>query len=323
MNKIRVGIIGIGSFGSRRAKLLREHPHAEIACVSSRTQENAKSKAQQLGCNFTTDYHEILRNPDVDAVTISTPNTLHHQIALKALTAGKHVSVEYPITQTVEEFDTLCRKAQERNLVLHHAVTPMIEPQALTMRSLIKKVGRVMVIRSSYVGGSGGRNWYLDPKFCGNFFGALSIHMIAYQKAVLGEDPDWVFGAYNSCGQGKGSLHTTSLLCQYPSGILAYNDWGMGFTKWLWQWSIEGENGRLVYEPNFPRGHGIRILTEEEDSFVEMESQSTVVAKDTDNFLAQIIDVAKPYASHECTRELLAICQAAQQSAQTGRRISL
>ena len=322
MCKTRIGIIGIGSFGSRRAKVFNENPRAQVVCVCSRSKENAKSKAEALGCDFVTDYRQLLERPDVDGVTISIPNTLHYQVGLDALKAGKHTTIEYPITQTVEQFDTLCAEAKNRNLVIHHALTPVIEPQPVTMKKLIDKIGRVMTIRSSYTGGSGGRDWYLKPGLRGNFYSALTIHMIVYQKVVLEENPNWVFAACNFHDEDNNNFHSGSFLCQYPSGVLAYNDWGMGYKQRRWEWTIEGEKGRLVYEPRFKTPHCIRIITNDEDTVVEMESQQSGISKDTDNFIAQIINGADSYVSENCNRDVIAICEAAQQSAHTKQKVS-
>jgi biliverdin reductase len=323
MHVIRTGIIGTGFFGTLRARAFHENPRAGVVCVSSRRAEIAAEKAKEFGCDFTTDYHELLRREDVDAVVVCVPNPLHYQVALDVLRAGKHAVVEYPIAQTVEEFNSLADEAKKRNLVLHHALTPLIEPQPLAMKRLINKIGKIMTMRSSYVAGEKG-SWYLDPQLRGNFYSAFTIHMVAYQNAVLSESPEWVFGARHFQGTDRNSCHSGAFLCRYPSGIFAYNEWGMGFVRDLpqWQWTIEGEEGSLVYDYDV-KEHHIRVITEKENTTVELEPQAAAIPTDADNFLDQVILGADSYVSDRCSREILAACEAAQLSAETGQKISV
>ena len=64
------------------------------------------------------DWKELLRSPEVDAVLVATPVRTHFEIAAAALSAGKHVLVEKPITETSAQAERLIEAAGERNLVL-------------------------------------------------------------------------------------------------------------------------------------------------------------------------------------------------------------
>jgi len=323
MSTVRIGIIGIGSFGYRHALCFQDHPRANIVCVCSRTEETARTKATSLHCDFTTDYHALLSRADIDAVVVGTPNMLHYQMSLDALEAGKHVTVEYPITQTTEQFDALCTKAREQGLVLHHSFTPIVEPQPLAIRDHITDIGKVLTIRSFYVGGCGGREWYKDPALRGSFFSSLTIHMIAYQKVILDENPSWVFAAYKAYDEDDSSMQSGSFFCQYPSGVLAYNEWGMGFGNRKWEWAIEGSRGRISYHPNHPSPHYLKVTTADGETTVEIAPQGEGVKKDVSNFLDRILNGSSPYASDACTRDMIAVCEAADKSAQTAQRIGM
>lgn len=323
---LRVASIGVGGMSGTHAQLFNTNPRVELVCVCDIAEEKATQRGQELGCDAMTDYRDVLRRGDVDAVMVGVPNALHYPIALDCLRAGKHTAVEYPICQTVAQFDTLRQEADARSLVIADVLTPVIEPQALGMRRMARKIGRVMSMRSAYFsGGAGG--WYVREDVRGNFYAALTIHQIIYFNVLLGETPDWVEGSLLEHRlAGGGQCASGMYMCHYPSGALAFNDWGMGFdvSPSVWEWVVEGTEGRLSYERPAGEPHRARVQRRgAEDEVLEMEPQSVVHPVAIENFLAQILDSAEPYASPETSREVIGICEAALRSAHEGRRVRL
>ena len=326
MSKLRVASIGVGDMSGCHAGILHENPRTEMACVCDLRKERAAEWAAKLGCDATVDYHDILERDDIDAVMVGVPNGLHFGIALEALLAGKHTAVEYPICQTVAEYDQLAAEASARGLVITDVLTPLIEPQPLAVKSLLPRIGQVMSMQSAYFAGSSD-SWYVNEQVRGNFFAALTIHQIIYFNVVLDETPDWVEGALHTRQLESGRTWASGMyMCHYPSGVLAHNDWGMGFdaSPDNWYWIVEGTEGRLVYERPKGAPHHVRIQTAgREDEFVEIEPQADAHSPAIESFVNQVLDGAKPYASPEKTREIIGICAAALESAQTGARVPI
>jgi len=109
-NRIRVGLIGAGSFaqGVHLPNLVKLRRHFELQCVMSRTGATAKAMASRFEANYaTTDIDEFLNDPDLDLVMISTRHDLHGQQVLRCLQAGKHVFVEKPLALTRAELDAI------------------------------------------------------------------------------------------------------------------------------------------------------------------------------------------------------------------------
>ncbi len=108
--RIRLGVLGVGAF-ARSAHLPNIQALSSrfsLRAVVSRTGHNAASAAKQFGAAYaSTDYEEILSDPEVDAVIIATRHDLHAAMALAALEAGKHVLVEKPTALTLGELDAL------------------------------------------------------------------------------------------------------------------------------------------------------------------------------------------------------------------------
>jgi predicted dehydrogenase len=109
-NRIRVGLVGAGSFvqGVHLPNLIKLRRHFELRCVMSRTGATAKALASRYEANYaTTDIDELLDDPEVDLVMISTRHDLHGRQVLRCLQAKKHVFVEKPLALTEVELDAI------------------------------------------------------------------------------------------------------------------------------------------------------------------------------------------------------------------------
>lgn len=108
--KIRIAVVGAGAFarGTHLPNLQKLSDMYEIRAICSRTGHNAKSTAKKFNADYaTTDFEQILTDPDVDAVLITTRHNLHAQMTLQALNAGKHVLVEKPLAINQSELDSI------------------------------------------------------------------------------------------------------------------------------------------------------------------------------------------------------------------------
>src|SRR6185295_18518851 len=96
-DKINVAIVGLG-FGAEFIPIYQKHPHANMAAICQRT----KAKVDQIGNAFGiakryTDYSDLLKDTDIDAVHINTPIPDHARQSIAALRAGKHVACTVPM----------------------------------------------------------------------------------------------------------------------------------------------------------------------------------------------------------------------------------
>ena len=107
---IRVGLVGASSFaqGVHLPNMVKLREKIALHAVMSRTGTSAKAVAKQYAAAYaTTDYREILEDPDVDLVIITTRHNLHGPMVLDALKAGKNVFVEKPLAMRREELDAI------------------------------------------------------------------------------------------------------------------------------------------------------------------------------------------------------------------------
>lgn len=103
--KLRIGVIGTGAFAEIcHIPGLRSHPSAEVVAVYGRRIEAARELAAKFGIpKATDDFHALIADPEIDAVTIASANVAHFQQAIEGLKHGKHVFCEKPLAMNASE----------------------------------------------------------------------------------------------------------------------------------------------------------------------------------------------------------------------------
>ena len=115
MDKVRVGIIGSGGI-AQGAHLpgYAACPDVEIVAVADVSEATARAAAEKFKVpQVFTDYRKMLRLPEIDAVSVCTPNFMHKDATVAALKAGKHVLVEKPMAMNARECDAMLKAARE------------------------------------------------------------------------------------------------------------------------------------------------------------------------------------------------------------------
>jgi predicted dehydrogenase len=151
---MQIALIGAGYWGPNLVRNFSQIPGAHVAYVCDLDPAKLAPLASQYPTLKTTrNYHDALRDPDVDAVVIATPVSTHRQLALDALRAGKHVLVEKPLaatTATAEEIVS-CARAEGRLLMVGH--TFIYNPAVAKVKELIERgtLGEIYYIDSARV----------------------------------------------------------------------------------------------------------------------------------------------------------------------------
>ena len=120
MQKLKVGIIGAGRIGQVHAKSITYHiPQAEIKAISDIYVQGAQKVAADLGIpNAYADYHDILNDPEIEAVLICSSTDTHADIACEAAEAGKHIFCEKPVDLTVAKIKKVIAAVEKAGVKL-------------------------------------------------------------------------------------------------------------------------------------------------------------------------------------------------------------
>jgi predicted dehydrogenase len=139
--------------GRVHTEALRRLGNVEVAGVAGRTAEAARKFADALGIERATgDYHELLRDPEISAVHICTPNALHFPMAAAALEAGKHVMCEKPLASSVGEAEKMITLAKEKKLANCTLYNLRAYPQVQNIRGLCEagELGEICAVQGTY-----------------------------------------------------------------------------------------------------------------------------------------------------------------------------
>ena len=189
---MRFGLIGCGGIGQLRADALREIPSAELTAVSDIDNDRAKSVASGHSSAIESDWRKLIQREDVDAVIVSTPPSLHAEMCIAALNAGKHVLCEKPLVRTVEEGRQILKVAENTKKYLATGFNYRFYPSILKAKELLDegRIGELDHIRSyaGYTAADHNHEWLHDMSVMGG--GALrdnGIHLIDLTRYFLGE----------------------------------------------------------------------------------------------------------------------------------------
>src|ERR1041385_4775263 len=110
---VRYGIIGCGAIAQRRhIPEANANPDSRVVALADPSPGRAEELGKRLEGKGDTDYKEWLKSPEVDAVVVAGPNTLHAQQSIDALNAGKHVLCEKPMATTRKDAEAMSKTAE-------------------------------------------------------------------------------------------------------------------------------------------------------------------------------------------------------------------
>src|SRR6185503_6098924 len=151
MSKVKVGIVGSRFQADCIASVVKAVPEdAEVVAGASPTKSHAADFAKRHGVPRSyTDYHEMLRDPEVEMVSVTAPNRLHAQITIDAANAGKHVVCEKPLCLTLEEADAMIDACRKAGVLLLYAEELFFAPKYVKAKQMADEgaFGRVHLVK--------------------------------------------------------------------------------------------------------------------------------------------------------------------------------
>lgn len=157
MTSLGIGLIGTGYMGKCHAlawnavaAVFGDVPRPRLAMLAETSQDLAERKAQELGfARATGDWRSLVNDPEVDVVSITTPNAFHPEMAIAALEAGKHVWCEKPMATRLEDAERMLAAARASGKVAALGYNYIQNPVVRLIRRLIDegRIGTVNHVR--------------------------------------------------------------------------------------------------------------------------------------------------------------------------------
>ncbi|HUU26814.1 MAG TPA: Gfo/Idh/MocA family oxidoreductase [archaeon] len=227
-HKVKVGIIGSGFEGDIHAAAFKIMPEeAEVVAVASPTAGHAETLARKYGIpRIFRDYREMLKERDIEMVTITAPNYLHARMTEDIANAGKHVVCEKPLCLTLEEADGMIETCRKQGVLLLYAEELYFTPKYVKAREMTDQgaFGKVYMVKQSEKHFGPHADWFWDVERSGG--GALmdlGCHGIAFCYWFLGrpgiKSVMCHMGTYVHGDKTKGEDNSVCLL-EFESGAL-------------------------------------------------------------------------------------------------------
>jgi D-xylose 1-dehydrogenase (NADP+, D-xylono-1,5-lactone-forming) len=148
---MRLGLLSTARINSLLVAGARRARGIEVVAIGSRDRARAEAQAQELGiARAHASYEALLADPEVDAVYVALPNSLHVEWSLQALQSGRHVLCEKPMSRHPDDVARAFDAAERHGLVLAEAFMWRHHPQAQRLIELREQIGEVRLIRASF-----------------------------------------------------------------------------------------------------------------------------------------------------------------------------
>ncbi len=167
MEKLRMGMIGTGAITELHWLGYKDNPKAELCAIADVDEELVKKRAAEWGVKKAyTDYKEIIKDPEIDAVEIIVPPYLHAPIAIEALEAGKHVSLQKPMAMNIKECEQIIETAKRTGKTLRVFENFMYFPPLVKAKEMLDagEIGEPLSIRIKCVQGITGKDWVIPVR---------------------------------------------------------------------------------------------------------------------------------------------------------------
>jgi predicted dehydrogenase len=226
--KVKVGIIGSGfeaDIHTASIKILPED--AEVVAVASPTPGHPEALAKKYGIpRVFHDYREMLKESDIEMVTINAPNHLHCAMTGDIARAGKHVVCEKPLAMTLEECDEMINVCQKQGVLLAYAEELLFTPKYVKAKQMADQgaFGKVYLVKQSEKHSGPHAPWFWDvEKSGGGVFMDMGCHGIAFCYWFLGrpkiKSVYCQMGIHAHSGKTKGEDNSICIL-EFENGAI-------------------------------------------------------------------------------------------------------
>jgi predicted dehydrogenase len=194
--KVKVGIIGVGTIGSVHAEAYAKVPESQVIALCDILPDRLQEKGKRHGVTRLFErYHDLLADPEIEAVSVCVPNRMHAPIAIDAFKAGKHVLLEKPMALSQKEGMAIVAARDAARKVLTMGMVRRQPPDAEVVKAAIDsgKLGeiyqmRIRLIRRRGIPGLGG--WFTTKGESGGG-GLIDIGVHFFDLAM------WATGLWN------------------------------------------------------------------------------------------------------------------------------
>jgi predicted dehydrogenase len=185
LKKIGIGLVGAGFLSDIYASCYRENPQVELVAVYSKTKEHAKTFAEKYGLKaWYTDYKEMFKREDIDAVNVCLPNFMHAPATISAAEHGKHVLCTKPLATSMEQADRMVKACKTAGVKFMYGENWLYTPVAERTYEIIGDgaLGKILAIEAREQHSGSHSPYATKREYCG---GGVLIHMAVHPIGLI------------------------------------------------------------------------------------------------------------------------------------------
>lgn len=313
MKKLNVAVIGCGSWGRNHARVYKYLQRSSLLAVADVNEKAAKEIGERYNVDWYTDPDKVFDRSDIEAVSVCTPTVTHANITLNAIQTGKHVLVEKPMTDTIDEAKSLIRAAEAQGVYLAVGFVERFNP---AVNETIKKIsegeiGDVILAHARRVSrrplriGDVGVIKDLaihDIDIVNQLFHAEAEEVFATAGNIAHQFEDYANIIIRFKGNRNAFIETNWLTPRKVRRLIVTGTKGLINVEYIPQ-EITVENNQGLYQPFIENKEPLRL--------------------ELDGFVGSILGDKQPQPTGLDGLKALRICEAALQSAKTGRVVRI
>jgi len=193
---VRFGIIGFGHIGKIHAENVSNNPSAELVAISKKSQltETEKNLKMLQNVKFYSDWKDLIKDEEIDAVIIATPTNTHAEISIYAAYNKKHIFLEKPMANNFNDCISILEAASKNKVVLFIGHVLRFWPTYVFIKNYYcnkrRTLGNLKFTRLERLSsGPSWSNWFFDESLSGGVILDLSIHDIDYAIWLINKKP--------------------------------------------------------------------------------------------------------------------------------------
>ncbi|MDX6439942.1 MAG: D-xylose 1-dehydrogenase D-xylono,5-lactone-forming [Gaiellaceae bacterium] len=320
---MRLGLLSTARINDAILKGAQGTDRVEVVAVGSRDSAKAQAYASEHGLERAHgSYEALLENPEIDAVYISLPNSLHHSWTMHALAAGKHVLCEKPYSRRPAEVEEAFDAADAAGLVLAEAFMYRHNPQTAVARELVEtgRIGRLRAINATFSFPLADQaNVRLISDLDGGALMDVGCYCISGSRLLAGE-PERVLGEQAVSESGVDvAFHGTlrfpnEVIAQFHASFVAPNRQRL---------EAIGEDGMLVLETPFRVDEpGVTLRRSDGDVAIDVPLKDSYTLE-LEDFAAAVAGERKPLLGRADALAQARTIDALYRSAESGEAVTL
>jgi predicted dehydrogenase len=325
-DKVRIGVLGIGWWSNVLASAAQRTPNLEVVTCFTRSAEKREEFASQFNCSAADSYEAMLSHPDLDGIINTTPNHVHLETTRQAAEMGKHVFLDKPIANNVQEGLEITKVCKDAGIVLAMGYQRRREPQFRWIKDRIEAgdFGIMVQAEANISRDRAGKfelgHWrYTAEGMPGGVMLQIGLHYVDVLEMLLGPVAE-VSGMASQLVLPGDNPDVGSLLMKHENGAISTLNTSYASASEHYVMNIYGKKASGFYDDQ----QGLRYLVQGTETEKKIDvPEGDAIAEELEEWGKAIRGEGTPEVGGQGATQSLAVVLAGVRSVKEGRTIAV